>query len=157
MNGGAPSNRTSAREVIEALGLERHPEGGWYKETWRAEAAENERASGSMIYYMLDAGDFSHWHRVDADEIWLWHAGAPLVLSLSANGIDAEALRLGPEISAEQRPQAVVPKGVWQSATSLGAWTLVSCAVSPAFEFSGFELAPPDWRPSPNGPPTSAS
>ena len=149
MNGGAPSIRTSAREVIEALGLERHPEGGWYKETWRAEAAENERASGSMIYYLLDAGDFSHWHRVDADEIWLWHAGAPLVLSLSANGIDAEALRLGPEISAEQRPQAVVPKGVWQSATSLGAWTLVSCAVSPAFEFSGFELAPPDWRPTP--------
>ena len=140
----------SAKEVIAALELAPHPEGGWYRETWRAEAAPGERASGSAIYYLLDAGDFSHWHRVDADEIWHWHAGGPLALSLSPNGVDAHALRLGPEIAAGQRPQAIVPKGVWQSATSLGAWTLVGCTVSPAFEFSGFELAPPDWRPSPS-------
>ncbi len=142
------------KDVIALLGLERHPEGGWFRETWRAEAAPGARASGSAIYYLLGAGDVSHWHRVDADEIWHWHAGGPLVLTLSANGRDAEALRLGPKLAAGQRPQAIAPKGCWQSAASLGAWTLVGCTVSPAFEFAGFELAPPDWRPSPDGPPS---
>ena len=143
----------SANEIVAMLDLQPHPEGGWYRETWRAEAPEGRRAAGSAIYYLLDAGSFSHWHRVDADECWHWYAGGPLALSLSANGVDAEARHLGPEIGAGQRPQIVVPKGWWQSAVSLGAWTLVGCTVSPAFEFSGFELAPPDWRPSPAGAP----
>ncbi|MEO1329836.1 MAG: cupin domain-containing protein [Pseudomonadota bacterium] len=142
----------TAAEVVALLQLARHPEGGWYRETWRAEAAEGERATGTAIYYLLGADDFSHWHRVDATEIWHWYAGGPLVLSLSPDGCDAEAHRLGPELRAGQRPQLVVPAGWWQSATSLGAWTLVGCTVSPGFEFSGFELAAPDWRPTPRTP-----
>ena len=141
----------SAKEIIALLELAPHPEGGWYRETWRAEAAEGERASGTAIYYLLEAGDVSHWHRVDAAEIWHWYAGAPLVLTVSANGHDAEAMHLGPELATGQRPQRVVPEGWWQSAVSLGAWTLVGCTVSPGFEFQGFEMAPPDWRPSPRG------
>ncbi|TVQ52895.1 MAG: cupin domain-containing protein [Rhodobacteraceae bacterium] len=140
---------TTARQIIDMLGLARHPEGGWYRETWRAEAAPGARAAGSAIYYLLEAGDFSHWHRVDAPEIWHFHAGAPLSLTLSPNGHDAEARLLGPEIAAGQRPQIVVPAGWWQCATSLGAFTLVGCTVSPAFTFEGFEMAPPDWRPTP--------
>ncbi|MEL6977751.1 MAG: cupin domain-containing protein [Pseudomonadota bacterium] len=136
------------------LELSPHPEGGWYRETWRAEAPDGARAAGSAIYYLLSADDFSHWHKVDAAEIWHWYAGGPLVLSVSSNGRDAEARHLGPEFAAGQRPQIIVPTGWWQSATSLGAWTLVGCTVSPAFEFAGFELAPPDWRPSPAGPPS---
>lgn len=139
----------TAREVVAALALAPHPEGGFYRETWRAEAASGARAAGSAIYYLLDADSFSHWHRVDADEIWHYYAGAPLVLSLSPNGSDAQARHLGPALGARQSPQIIVPKGWWQSATSLGAWTLAGCTVSPAFEFSGFELAPPDWRPTP--------
>ncbi|MEM7212049.1 MAG: cupin domain-containing protein, partial [Pseudomonadota bacterium] len=91
----------------------------------------------------------SHWHRVDATEIWHWYAGGPLSLTLSSNGHDAEAMLLGPELNARQRPQRIVPKGWWQTATSMGAWTLVGCTVSPGFEFSGFEMAPDDWRPTP--------
>lgn len=139
----------TARIIIERLGLERHPEGGWYRETWRADAAEGERAAGTAIYYLLEAGDVSEWHRVDADEIWHWYAGAPLSLTVSADGHDAEAAVLGPEILAGQRPQRRVPAGWWQCATSLGAFTLVGCTVSPGFEFAGFELAPPGWRPTP--------
>jgi predicted cupin superfamily sugar epimerase len=140
---------TTARQIIDALGLRPHPEGGWYRETWRAEAPPGARAAGTAIYYLLDAGEFSHWHRVDATEIWHFYAGAPLALTLSPDGHDAEAHRLGPEIAAGQRPQIVAPAGWWQCATSLGAWTLVGCTVSPGFEFSGFEMAPPDWRPIP--------
>jgi predicted cupin superfamily sugar epimerase len=139
----------NAKDLIEKLGLARHPEGGWYRETWRADAAEGARASGTAIYYLLEAGDFSHWHRVDATEIWHWYAGAPLVLTLSENGHDAEARMLGPEIAAGQSPQVIVPPGWWQTATSMGNFTLVGCTVSPGFEFSGFEMAPPDWRPTP--------
>jgi predicted cupin superfamily sugar epimerase len=143
---------TTARQIIDTLGLQPHPEGGWYRETWRAEAAPGERPSGTAIYYLLEAGDFSHWHRVDASEIWHFHAGAPLSLTVSPNGCDAEARILGPEIAAGQRPQIVVPAGWWQCATSLGAWTLVGCTVSPGFTFEGFEMAPPDWRPTPRKP-----
>jgi predicted cupin superfamily sugar epimerase len=139
----------TARQIIDALGLAPHPEGGWYRETWRAEAADGERAAGTAIYYLLEGGDFSHWHRVDAAEIWHFYAGGPLTLSLSPNGHDAEAHVLGPEIAAGQRPQLIVPPGWWQCAASLGAFTLVGCTVSPGFEFSGFEMAPPDWRPTP--------
>ncbi|MEL6773187.1 MAG: cupin domain-containing protein [Pseudomonadota bacterium] len=139
----------SARDLIAALGLKPHPEGGWYTETWRSTAADGGRSPGTAIYFLLDAGEFSHWHRVDADETWHWYAGGPLSLSLSPNGHDAEAHVLGPEILAGQRPQITVPAGWWQAATSLGAYTLVGCTVAPGFEFEGFELAPPDWRPMP--------
>ncbi len=144
---------TTARQIIDALGLAPHPEGGWYRETWRAEAAPgaapDERAAGTAIYYLLAAGDFSHWHRVDAAEVWHFYAGAPLSLSLSPNGHDAEAHLLGPEVLSGQRPQIVVPPGWWQCATSMGAFTLVGCTVAPGFSFDGFEMAPPDWRPTP--------
>ncbi len=140
---------STARDLIDRLGLAPHPEGGWYAETWRAEAEPGVRAAGTAIYYLLEAGDVSHWHRVDAAEIWHWYAGAPLSLAVSPNGHDAEAMILGPEFATGQRPQRIVPAGWWQTATSLGAFTLVGCTVSPAFEFSGFEMAPPDWRPTP--------
>lgn len=139
----------TARHLIETLDLAPHPEGGWYRETWRADTPEGGRAAGTAIYYLLEAGDFSHWHRVDATEIWHWYAGAPLSLSVSPNGHDAEAMVLGPEFGSGQRPQRIVPEGWWQAATSLGPWTLVGCTVSPGFQFDGFEMAPPDWRPSP--------
>ena len=129
-------------ELIAALGLAPHPEGGWYAETWRGEAGPDGRAVGTAIYFLLRAGERSHWHRVDAAEVWLWHAGAPLELS-----IEHETVVLGPDVAAGQRPQAVVPVGAWQAATSQGDWTLVSCVVTPGFEFDGFELAPPGWSP----------
>lgn len=134
------------------LDLAPHPEGGWYKETWRASAEPGGRATGTAIYYLLEAEQFSHWHRVDAAEIWLWHAGAPLALTLSPNGHDAETQILGTELAQGQRPQIVIPPNWWQTAASLGRYTLVSCTVSPGFEFDGFEMAPPDWRPQPRKP-----
>ena len=139
----------TAREIVEALSLAPHPEGGWYRETWRAPAGPGERAAGTAIYYLLEAHQFSHWHRVDSAEIWLWHLGAPLALTLSSDGHDAETRMLGPELAQGQRPQQVVPAGWWQTAASLGRFTLVSCTVAPGFEFSGFEMAPADWRPEP--------
>ena len=139
----------TAREIVEALSLAPHPEGGWYRETWRAPAEPGARAVGTAIYYLLEAHQFSHWHRVDAAEIWLWHLGAPLALTLSSDGHDAETRMLGPELAQGQRPQQVVPAGWWQTAASLGRFTLVSCTVAPGFEFAGFEMAPADWRPKP--------
>ena len=141
-----------AAEVIAALGLAPHPEGGHYRETWRAEAAAGARGTSTAILFLLGVGEVSHWHRVDADEIWLWQAGAPLVLSVSPDGHDAAAYWLGPDLAARQSLQQVVRCGQWQSATSLGSWTLVSCIVAPAFRFEGFELAPPDWRPTARPP-----
>ena len=132
----------TADEIITILGLRPHPEGGHYVETWRADAPEGRRGAGTAIYFLLKQGERSHWHRVDAAEIWHWHAGAPLHLE-----IEKAAFTLGPDLDAGQRPQIVVPAHHWQAARSLGEWTLVGCTVSPAFEFSGFELAPPDWRP----------
>lgn len=139
----------TAAQVIAALELAPHPEGGHYRETFRDSHEVKGRSVGSAIYYLLDVGEVSAWHRVDAAEIWHWHAGAPLVLTVSPNGHDASAHHLGPDLARGQRPQLVVPAGHWQTATSLGAWTLVGCTVSPAFRFEGFEMAPPDWRPSP--------
>ena len=139
-------------KIIETLGMAPHPEGGHYVQTFRDEAGTDGRPRSTAIYFLLQAGEVSHWHRINAVEVWLWHAGAPLVLSISENGEDARAHHLGPEILAGQRPQAVVPEQAWQAAESLGAWTLVSCTVAPGFEFSGFELAPPDWRPGPRAP-----
>ncbi|MEL6678796.1 MAG: cupin domain-containing protein [Pseudomonadota bacterium] len=141
----------TARQIIDHLGMALHPEGGWYVETWRAETKEGARPVGTAIYFLLEAEQHSHWHRVDATEIWHWYAGAPLVLSLSPNGHDAEARMLGPALGQGQSPQIIVPEGHWQSAATVGAFTLVGCTVSPGFDFAGFELAPPDWRPTPRG------
>lgn len=139
----------SAHELIRALGLSPHPEGGHFRETYRHVAAGGGRGAMTAIYYLLQAGEVSAWHRVDAAEIWHFYAGAPLILSLSPEGRSAERVELGIDIAAGQRPQAVVPAHCWQTAESLGAWTLVGCTVGPAFEFAGFELAPPNWRPAP--------
>lgn len=136
----------SAADIIAALGLQPHPEGGHYRETFRDQAG-GPRGHSTAIYYLLQAGERSHWHRVDAVEIWHHHAGAPLALSLSADGGSVETLRLGPDILAGERPQGIVPTGVWQAAESLGAWTLVGCTVAPGFDFAGFEMAPPGWQP----------
>ncbi|MDP7343119.1 MAG: cupin domain-containing protein [Alphaproteobacteria bacterium] len=126
-----------AQQIIEILELEPHPEGGYYRETWRGEAHEGERGAGTAIYYLLRAGERSHWHRVDAVEVWHYYAGAG----------KTEHLRLGADLAAGECPQAIVPKGAWQSASTCGAWTLVGCTVAPAFDFAGFELAPPAGRP----------
>ncbi|HRE21423.1 MAG TPA: cupin domain-containing protein [Rhabdaerophilum sp.] len=146
------SVQASAKEIVRLLDLKPHPEGGHFHETFRDPGVDaGGRSFGTAIYYLLEAGEVSEWHRVDAAEIWHYYAGAPLVLTVSPNGHDASAHHLGPILATGQRPQIVVPKGHWQSATSLGAWTLVGCTVSPGFEFAGFEMAPPDWRPSPRG------
>ena len=110
----------SAREVIALLDLKPHPEGGYYRETFRDPDERDGRAASTLIYYLLDTGDVSEWHRVDASEVFHWYAGAPLVITVSANGHDAEARYLGPDLAAGQRPQLVIPKGWWQTATSLG-------------------------------------
>jgi predicted cupin superfamily sugar epimerase len=140
---------TDADTVIAALGLAPHPEGGYYAETWRAEAEPAERPAGSAIYYLLRAGQRSHWHRLDAAEAWHHYAGDPLELSVAAaSGREAPQRHLlGPDLEAGQRPQLIVPAGEWQAAATLGEWTLVGCTVSPAFVFEGFELAPPGWEP----------
>ena len=137
-----------AEALIEKLGLKRHPEGGWYGETFRAPAAPGERAASTAIYFLLRRGECSHWHRLHtADEVWHHYAGAPLELRIAAPGDPPHARTLGPAIFAGQTPQIVVPAGAWQSARSLGDWTLVGCTVAPAFEFADFELAPPGWSP----------
>lgn len=134
--------------LIEALGLSPHPEGGWYRETWRAAAADGARAGGTAILFLLKGGEQSHWHRVDADELWLWQGGAPLRLETAAADSDpVETHRLGGDPLTGQALQQVVPAGTWQAASSEGAWTLVSCVVVPGFDFAGFELAPPGWTP----------
>lgn len=135
----------TADEVIEKLDLQPHPEGGYYCETFRDE--EGGRGSCTAIYYLLKAGEKSHWHRVDAIEIWHWYAGAPLELHISLDEKKVDTLLLGNNIIKGERPQGVVPKDAWQAARSLGDWTLVGCTVSPAFQFEGFEMAPPDWQP----------
>ena len=142
----------TAAEIIALVKLERHPEGGWYRETFRDPREIDGRAASTAIFFLLDVGEVSDWHRFDAAEAWHWHAGAPLVLTMSPDGHDASAHHLGPELAAGQRPQLVVPAGCWQTATSLGAWTLVGCTVAPGFRFESFELAPSGWRPTPRAP-----
>jgi hypothetical protein len=146
-------NGLTADEVVRRLDLKPHPEGGFYRETFRDPRTGPEgRAASTAIYFLLGTGDVSEWHRVDAAEVWHFHAGAPLVITVSENGHDAASHHLGPNLAAGQRPQFVVPAGWWQTATSLGAWTLVGCTVAPGFDFAGFELAPPGWRPMPRRP-----
>ena len=130
----------TADEIISRLGLKPHPEGGHFVETFRV-------PESTAIYFLLKAGERSHWHKVDADEIFHHYAGAPLELALSDDGHKLCHLRVGTDFELGELPQAVVPRGVWQAARSLGRWTLVGCTVAPAFEFAGFELAPPGWEP----------
>lgn len=129
-------------EIIAALEMQPHPEGGRYVETFRDAPGPDGRARATAIYFLLQRGERSHWHRVDATEMWLWHAGAPLALS-----IDRTRITLGADLARGERPQAIVPAHAWQAAESLGDWSLVSCVVAPGFEFAGFELAPPDFAP----------
>ena len=134
--------------LVATLGLERHPEGGWYRETFRDRPPGGGRGALTQIFYLLPEGEVSAWHRVlDATEIWHHYAGSPLGLSLSHDGLAVVAHRLGPDVAGGETPHAVVPPGCWQGARSLGAWTLCGCTVAPAFEFAGFEMAPPGWRP----------
>jgi len=128
-------------EIIALLGLERHPEGGWFRQTYRDDVPGG-RARSTLIYYLLEGGDRSHWHRIDSAEVWHWYAGAPLELR-----VDQTVLILGNDLVTGQRPQGVVPPHAWQAARSLGDWTLVGCTVAPGFEFEHFELAPPGWDP----------
>ena len=137
----------SAAEVIRLLELKPHPEGGYFRETFRDPRQVDGRAASTAIYFLLARGERSHWHRVDAAEVWHWHAGAPLDLEIAdANG-QIERVRLGSDLSAGERPQAIVPPHAWQAAQSLGDWTLCGCTVAPSFEFSGFESAPAGWAP----------
>ncbi len=152
MTSDPPSGAGSAGEVIRLLGLCPHPEGGWFAEVYRAPAKEGERSALTSIYYLLREGELSAWHRVDADEIWHLYAGAPLELRIAAGDGAPAVHRLGTDLAAGERPQAVVPQGAWQSARSLGAWTLVGATVAPGFELAGFELAPPGWEPGDDAP-----
>lgn len=136
-----------AARAIALLGLVPHPEGGWYAETWRGESAAGERAAGSAIYFLLRGGEVSAWHRLDAAEVWHHYDGAPLELRIVPEGGRPLTVVLGTDLARGQRPQAVVPAGAWQTARSVGAYTLVGATVAPAFEFEGFELAPDGWAP----------
>ena len=141
-----------AEAIIRALDLAPHPEGGYFRETFRSAAPDRGRPAQSAIIYLLAAGQRSHWHRVtDADEIWHFHGGSPLILCRSRDGRKVERSRLGADILNGERPQIVVPAGVWQAASPLGAWSLVGCTVAPAFDFAGFELAAPGWAPIEDG------
>ena len=136
----------TAADVIRALDLKPHPEGGHYRETFRDTQQVNGRAASTAILFLLARGEKSHWHRIDAVEVWHFHAGAPLELKI-VDGAKEAMIRLGADIHNDETPQAVVPANAWQAAESLGDWSLVGCTVSPGFEFSGFEMAPKDWKP----------
>ena len=142
------SAMSKANDLITRLGLEPHPEGGHYREVYRHAGEDGGRGAVTTIYFLLQAGEESKWHRVDADEIWHHYDGAPLALSIAANDGEAEILSLGIDIANGEAPVHVVPAGLWQSAESLGDWTLVGCTVAPAFEFSGFEMAAEGWNPN---------
>jgi predicted cupin superfamily sugar epimerase len=146
---GAPgADAPDADEVIRLLGLAPHPEGGFYRETFRPAGPGGGRGASTAIYYLLREDDRSAWHRVrDADELWHHYAGAPLLLTLAADRRAREEIRLGADLFGGERPQAVVPAGVWQTARPLGGWALVGCTVAPAFEYSAFEMAPAGWEP----------
>jgi uncharacterized protein len=137
----------TAAEIVRLLELAPHPEGGHFRETFRDERVEGGRAASTAIYFLLARGERSHWHRIDAVEVWHFHAGAPLALEIAEGGSKITRVRLGSDIAAGEVPQAVVPAGAWQAAESLGDWTLVGCTVAPGFEFERFDLAPPGWRP----------
>lgn len=137
-----------AADIIARLGLEPHPEGGHYRETFRDQNTDADgRSVSTAIYFLLARGERSHWHRIDAVEVWHHYAGAPLTLHI-ADGRARREVTLGADLSSGEEPQAIVPPFAWQAAESNGDWTLVGCTVAPGFEFSKFELAPKDWEPS---------
>lgn len=144
----ATGDRGSARHLITRLGLEPHPEGGWFAETWRDDPGDGSRGAGSAIYFLLRRGEVSRWHRVDATEVWHFYAGDPLQLRMASDGDEPRTIVLGADVAGGQCPQAVVPAGAWQMARPLGDYTLAGATVSPAFSFDGFELAPEGWEPS---------
>lgn len=154
--GGDSDGAARADWLIKALELAPHPEGGHYRETFRDARGRDGRALSTAILFLLRAGEISHWHRVDAVEIWHWHEGAPLELSTAdADGEPMTSVLGAPSVGAEGSPlvlpQLVVPANHWQSARSLGSYTLVGCTVAPGFVFDGFELAPVGWSPNPTG------
>jgi len=134
----------TAQDVIRLLDLTPHPEGGHFRETFRDAGVG--RAASTAIYFLLTRGERSHWHRIDAAEVWHWYAGAALALDI-ADGPRRESITLGSDLAAGERPQAIVPAGAWQAAQTLGDWTLCGCTVAPGFDFAGFELAPKGWQP----------
>ena len=140
-----------AERLIEHLGLEPHPEGGHYRETWRHAGEAGGRGHGTAIWFLLRAGERSHWHRFDAVEVWHWYRGAPLELLVSPDSVEVSRTILGPDFDAGETPQAVVDAGVWQSARTLGDYTLAGCTVAPAFAFEAWELAPEGWAPGAGG------
>jgi predicted cupin superfamily sugar epimerase len=138
----------SATEIIARLQLLPHPEGGHYRETFRDPRNDaGGRALSTAIYFLLARGERSHWHRIDAVEIWHHYAGSALLLQI-ADDRDKRAIRLGPDLVAGEVPQAIVPAQAWQSAESSGDWTLLGCTVAPGFDFAKFELAPKGWAPT---------
>jgi len=134
-------------DVIATLGLAPHPEGGFYRETYRHIPEDGGRGDVTVIYFLLKAGERSAWHRIDATEVWLHHAGSPLLLDIWQEDAKIQSLTLGTDFSAGDAAQGIVPPHAWQTAQSLGDWTLVSCTVAPAFLFETFEMAPPGWAP----------
>jgi predicted cupin superfamily sugar epimerase len=137
----------SAAEIIARLELKPHPEGGYYRETFRDSSTDtDDRARSTAIYFLLTRGERSHWHRIDAVEVWHYYAGSALTLRI-ADDDGQWSFKLGPNFAAGEQPQAIVPPHAWQSAESTGDWTLVGCTVAPAFEFATFEVAPKDWEP----------
>jgi predicted cupin superfamily sugar epimerase len=138
----------TADDIIRLLDLKPHPEGGHFVETFRDAAGGGGRDASTAIYFLLARGERSHWHRVDAVEVWHYYAGSPLRLEIAdRNEGPVRRLHLGPDLAAGERPQAVVPRHAWQAAESLGEWTLVGCTVAPGFEFAGLEMASPGWTP----------
>ena len=137
-----------AERLISVLNLAPHPEGGHYREAFRDTGVDaGGRSRSTAIYFLLARGERSHWHRIDAVEVWHYYAGAALTLQIADDG-GQRSIKLGPDIRAGEMPQAIVPPHAWQTAESSGDWTLVGCTVAPAFEFSAFELAPKGWEPS---------
>jgi len=139
----------TAADIIARLELRPHPEGGHYRETFRDAGSDAQgRSRSTAIYYLLRRGERSHWHRIDAVEVWHYYSGAALTLQIANEGCGPHTIKLGPDVAAGERPQAIVPVDAWQSAESTGDWTLVGCTVAPGFEFAKFELAPKDWAPA---------
>jgi len=139
----------TAADIIARLELKPHPEGGYYRETFRDKHTDvNGRAFSTAIYFLLKGGEPSHWHRIDATEIWHYYTGSALVLQIAHDGCAPHTVRLGADVAAGERPQAIVPAHAWQAAETTGDWTLVGCTVAPGFEFAKFELAPKGWVPA---------
>jgi uncharacterized protein len=138
----------TASDVIARLELRPHPEGGYYRETFRDLRCDGQgRSRSTAIYFLLTRGNRSHWHRIDAPEIWHYYAGSALALQIAHEGCSTHIVRLGPDLATGERPQAIVPASAWQCAETTGDWTLVGCTVAPAFEFAHFEMAPDGWEP----------